>query len=60
MIKIVAAEYVNDREIRLRFLDDSSGTVDFSPFLDAGTAMTEPLRDPEFFRRFFLELGALR
>ena len=59
MIKIVAADYVNDHEIRLRFSDDSSGTVDFGPFLDAGTAMTEPLRDPAFFRSFFLELGAL-
>ena len=59
MIKIVAADYVNDHEIRLRFSDDSSGTVDFSPFLNAGTPMTEPLRDPAFFRSFYLELGAL-
>lgn len=59
MIKIVAADYVNECEIRLRFSDDSSGTVDFISFLDAGTVMTEPLRDPEFFRRFFLEFGAL-
>ena len=59
MIKIVAADPVNDHEIRLRFSDDSSGTMDFSPFLDAGTPMTEPLRDPAFFRSFYLELGAL-
>ena len=59
MIKIIAADYVNDHEIRLRFSDDSSGTLDFSPFLDAGTPMTEPLRDSAFFRSFYLELGAL-
>ncbi|OHC62453.1 MAG: hypothetical protein A2040_00975 [Rhodocyclales bacterium GWA2_65_19] len=59
MIKIVAADYVNDHEIRLRFSDDSSGTLDFSPFLAAGTPMTEPLRDSAFFRSFYLELGAL-
>jgi hypothetical protein len=59
MIKIVAADYVNDHEIRLRFSDDSHGVFDFTPFLEAGTPMTEPLRDPAFFRRYFLELGAL-
>lgn len=59
MIKLIAAELVDEREIRLRFSDNSSGTLDFSPFLDANTPMTAPLRDPAFFRRFFLELGAL-
>jgi hypothetical protein len=59
MIKLVAAELVSDHEIRLRFSDDSSGTLDFRPFLDANTEMTAPLRDPGFFRRFFIELGAL-
>jgi hypothetical protein len=59
MIKIVAADYVKDHEIRLRFSDDSSGVLDFAPFVQAGTPMTEPLRDLDFFRRFYLELGAL-
>lgn len=59
MIKLVAAERVNDHEIRLRFSDDSRGTLDFAPFLDANTPMTAPLRDPVFFGRFFMELGAL-
>jgi len=59
MIKIVAADYVSDHEIRLRFSDDSHGVFVFTPFLEAGTLMTEPLRDPAFFRRYYLELGAL-
>ncbi len=59
MIKIVAADLVNEHEIRLRFSDDSSGVFDFSPFMEAGTAMTDPLCDPAFFRSFYLELGAL-
>lgn len=62
MIKIVAADHVNDHEIRLLFSDDSDdshGVFEFTPFLEAGTPMTEPLRDPAFFRRYFLELGAL-
>ena len=59
MIKIVAAEALNNHEIRLRFSDHSGGIIDLTPFLSAGTPMTEPLRDPEFFRRAFLEMGAL-
>lgn len=59
MIKIVAAHVVNDQEIKLRFSDESSGIVDFTPFLATGSPMTEPLRDPDFFRRAFLEMGAL-
>lgn len=30
MIKIVAANVLNDHEIKLRFSDDSSGIVDFT------------------------------
>lgn len=59
MIELVAAERLNDHEIRLRFSDDSRGTLDFTPFLDANTPMTVPLRDAAFFSRFYLELGAL-
>ena len=32
---------------------------DFAAFVDAGTEMTLPLREPEFFARCFIELGAL-
>lgn len=32
---------------------------DFTPFVEAGTEMTEPLRDAAFFKRCFIELGAL-
>lgn len=59
IIKIVAAQYVSDSEIRLRFSDHSHGVFDFTPFLEAGTPMTEPLRDPAFFRSLYLQLGAL-
>ena len=59
MIKLIAAEVLNDREIRLRFSDGSAGIFDFGIFLAAGTPMTEPLLDPDFFRRVYIELGAL-
>lgn len=35
------------------------GIFDFTPFVAAGTAMTEPLRKPAFFSNAFIELGAL-
>ncbi len=59
MIKLVSSEFLKDHEIRLRFSDRSTGTLDFTHFVEAGTPMTEPLRDGEFFKRFHLELGAL-
>ena len=59
MIKLIAAEHIKDREIRLRFSDRSVGIFDFTAFVDAGKPMTEPLRNAEYFRRFYLELGAL-
>ena len=59
MIKLVAAEYVGDSEIRLTFSDKTGGVLDLRPIVEAGTSMTEPLRDPTFFARFFIEAGAL-
>ncbi|MGH7744765.1 MAG: DUF2442 domain-containing protein [Candidatus Dormibacteria bacterium] len=59
MIKLIAIEPKKDYEVLLRFSDGASGTFDFSPFAGAGTEMTEPLRDPAFFKRCFIELGAI-
>ena len=59
MIKLIAIEPKQGYDILLRFSDGASGTFDFTPFVEAGTAMTEPLRDPAFFNRCFIELGAL-
>lgn len=59
MIKIVKADYVQDRNIALEFSDGSAGILDFSKLLAAGTSLTKPLEDTAAFQRFFLELGAL-
>lgn len=59
MIELIAIEPKQAHEILLRFSRGASGTFDFTPFVEAGTEMTEPLRDPAFFRRCFIELGAL-
>lgn len=59
MIKLVSVEFVAEYRLRLVFSDHSSGVLDFAPFVQAGTTMTEPLRDKDNFRRFHIELGAL-
>ncbi len=59
MIKIVKAEYVEQRMIRLWFSDHSLGDYDLQSLLNQASELTEPLRDDTYFRQFFLELGAL-
>ncbi|WP_257254996.1 MULTISPECIES: DUF2442 domain-containing protein [unclassified Endozoicomonas] len=59
MIKLIKAEWLYDKEIRLSFSDGSHGVMDFSPLLSKKTAMTLPLESSQYFCRFFLEFGAL-
>ena len=59
MIKLIAAEHVGDYEIRVAFSDKTGGVLDLRGIAEAGTSMTEPLRDPTFFARLFIEAGAL-
>jgi hypothetical protein len=54
---IVEAEYRGDFRIHLRFSDGSAGTVDFSPWLRG--PVFEPLRNPGFFQRFFVDGGTV-
>ncbi|MBI4755635.1 MAG: DUF2442 domain-containing protein [Betaproteobacteria bacterium] len=60
MIKIVRAEHLEAFSIRLSFSDGTEGVFDAAASLlpKKGT-LIEPLRNPDYFRRFFLELGAL-
>jgi len=59
MIKLVAIEPKGDARLLLRFSDGACGIHDFSRYLEAGTEMTLPLRDPQVFARYFIEAGAL-
>lgn len=59
MIKLIAIAPKQGHEILLHFSDGSSGIFDFAPFVEAGTEMTEPLRDVAFFKRCFIEAGGL-
>jgi hypothetical protein len=54
---VVEAEYRGDFLIHLRFSDGSAGTVDFSPWFRG--PVFEPLKDPGFFKRFFVDGGTV-
>jgi hypothetical protein len=54
---VIRAEYRGEYKIHLVFNDGVERTVDFSPWLDG--PVFEPLRNREFFRRFFLDGGTV-
>jgi hypothetical protein len=57
MIKIVEADIVRDKIIRLRFSEGTNGDYDLAPLIDHGTVMVQPLENDVVFRRFFLALS---
>ena len=59
MIKIIQAQYLRQRILRLYFSDHSYGDYDLRPLIDRQTELTIPLDDDAYFKQFFLELGAL-
>lgn len=55
--QVVKAEYRSGHRIFLVFGDGREKTVDFAPWLSG--PVFEPLKDEEYFRRFFLESGTV-
>ena len=54
---VIRATYRGDYRIELVFHDGVQATVDFSQWLDG--PVFEPLRDHEYFRRFFIDGGTV-
>jgi hypothetical protein len=59
MIKLVAIAPHGPAELALTFSDGSSGVWSAAPLIARSTVLTEPLRDPAYFTRAFIEAGAL-
>jgi len=59
MTKLVKAVHVAGHTVRLEFSDGTWGDCDLAYVVQKGTALTEPLREPAEFRRFFVDAGAL-
>jgi hypothetical protein len=54
---VIRAEYRGDFKVHLVFQDGTKGTVNFEEWLNG--PVFEPLRDQDFFQRFFIEAGTL-
>jgi hypothetical protein len=59
MIDVVSVKPMGDFALRVAFSDGSSGVHDFSSTTARNGEMVRPLKDPAFFARVFVELGAL-
>ncbi len=59
MIKVIAAHYEGDFRIKLEFSDGSAGEFDGRTLLLRNGPLLEPLRDEAYFRRCFIDAGAL-
>ena len=55
--QVVRAEYRGGHRVHLVFSDGREKTVDFTPWLTG--PVFEPLKDEQYFRRFFLEAGTI-
>ncbi len=54
---VIRAEYRGEYRVHLGFNDGVESTVDFSQWLQG--PIFEPLKDTDFFQRFFLEGGTV-
>src|SRR5260370_2381965 len=59
MIDVISVKPMGGYTLLVAFSDDSSGVHDFSPTTTRDGEMVRPLKDPVFFARVFVELGAL-
>lgn len=60
MIKILNARYSENFCIALQFSDGTEGTFDVKAYLkDRQGSLLEALQDEAFFKRFFIDAGAL-
>ena len=59
MIDVVSVKSMGGFRLRVAFSDGSAGIHDFSSTVARDGEMVRPLKDPSFFARVFVELGAL-
>ena len=58
LTKVIHLERLGGYRLRARFNDGSEGVHDFAALVKEPGSMLEPLRDPAYFARVFLEFGA--
>ncbi len=57
--KIIRVKPLGGHRLQIAFADGAEGVNDLSWIFDTPGPMNEPLRDPVYFARVFLEVGAL-
>ncbi|MFN0023924.1 MAG: DUF2442 domain-containing protein [Parvularculaceae bacterium] len=58
LTKIAKIDRLGGHRLKFHFTDGSGGAFDFASVVMSGGPMAEPLRDPVYFARVFLEFGA--
>lgn len=59
MIKVIEAKYRGNFEVMLVFSDGSAGIFDGKTLLKRQGPLLDALREESFFKRFFIDMGAL-
>ena len=58
MVDVLRLKALPQWRLWLRFTDGAEGEYDLKSYVHSGGTMLEPLKDPAFFARAFVELGA--
>ena len=59
MIKVIEARYLGNFQIAVVFADGKEGAFDGNVLLKNSGSLLEPLRNENYFNRFFIDAGAL-
>jgi hypothetical protein len=59
MIKLIEARYLGNQQIAFTFSDGREGTFDGATLLQKTGSLLEPLRNENYFTKFFIDAGAL-
>ena len=59
MFKLIEARYQGEFQVSLRFSDGKEGVLDGRELLKRSGPLLEPLRDEAYFKRLFIDAGAL-
>lgn len=57
MVDVLRLRALDGHRLWVRFTDGSEGVRDFSDILAKGGPMVEPLKEPAYFARAFVEMG---
>ena len=60
MIKVLTASLIDSFKLELNFSDHTHGVFNANAYLASRSGpLLEPLREPAYFKRFFIDAGAL-